>query len=76
MAHSSSLLSRRDDVGEEDGGRDHFALSGLMTSGEELLDLINKTIDVTDEEQSVFAGQLDIFRTRDMFPEEPPTRKV
>ena len=73
MAHSSGLLGRRDDVGEKDGGRDYVALNWLMTSGEELLDLIDKTIDVTYEEQGVFAGQLDILRTRDMHPEELPS---
>ena len=71
MTHTRGLLSRRDDVGKENAQHHHVALGCLVTSGEELLDFIHKSIGVAKEEQMVIAGQFDVLGAGNVFGHVP-----
>jgi hypothetical protein len=51
------LFGRSDDVGEQDGGRDHVGLGAAAGTGQELFDLVHDRIDVTGEEGVVSARE-------------------
>jgi hypothetical protein len=58
-----------DDVGEQDRGDDYVALQRLVRAGEELLDLIDKSVAIAHKEEVIVTGKHDKFGTRDVLGE-------
>jgi hypothetical protein len=61
MTDPRSLLGRIDDVGEQHRGGHEVTLRSLVTAGEELLNLVEPSVDVADVEEVVIAGKLDVL---------------
>jgi len=55
MTELCCLLRRSHYVGEENGGGDNIALDRLMTTGQELFDLVHESIDVANEREMILA---------------------
>src|SRR5579872_6172710 len=64
MSNRCLLSGRVDDVSEEHSGEHDLAFTVLTAPGEEFLNLIDPTVDIAHEEEVIFAGKLDVLRSR------------
>ena len=72
VTEPGGLFGRGDDVGEQDGCGDDVTIGSLTAPREELFDLVDERVGVTDEDHVVVAWKLNVPGARNLFGEIAP----
>ena len=76
VAKGRRLLSRSDDVGKQHGSEHAVGLNGVADSGEQLFDLVEDDICVTDPGVMVRPWQFDVVRPGDALGQVSPVADI